>query len=91
MSELPKLNWVKYDRKEHQAWYDGTRVLIALQVTNNKTNKTQWEFDIVNVTADEDWLALNYDGGEPYDAWAIDDIEYFAILSGRMPERGDNQ
>jgi hypothetical protein len=85
--ESPKINWIKYDAEKHQSWWDGTRVMIALQVTNNKTKVTRWEFDIVNISADGDSFSMSYDGGEPYDAWSIDSIEYFHILDGEVPMR----
>lgn len=85
MDELPKLKWIKNDPKKYKWFEDGFTFLGAIKVENQKTRKTTWEFDVVTVRCDGDWLCLEYRGGETYDAWTFEDFEYFHVLEGPMP------
>lgn len=81
----PQINWVKLDPKKHNYFYDGSRFLVAVQVHNWKTKKTEWEFDVVVVDCDGDGMFLKYEGGDLYDKWDWFDFEYFCLLEGDMP------
>ena len=85
LQPLPRTDWIKNDPKKHQWFEDGSEFLFALQVTNNRTGVTKWEFACIRVNCDDEWLALEYQGGEPYDAWEWKDFEWFILLDGVMP------
>lgn len=84
MSE-PQIKWVKRDSKQHAWFEDGMRCLVALQVRDNKSGKTNWEFDVVVMDCDGEGASLRYEGGEYYDKWNWEDFEYFSLLEGPMP------
>lgn len=81
----PNLNWIKRDPVAH-AWHqDGSRYLIARQVTNNRTNVTTWDCAAVQVRTDDEWFDLALGCECSYDAWTWDDVEFFVLLDGAMP------
>lgn len=81
----PKINWIKLDSRKHSYFNDGSKFLVALQVYNGKTKKTEWEFDIVTTECDGEGMSLKYEGGDYYDRWTWFDFEYFFLLDGEMP------
>lgn len=84
-NELPKISWIKNDPEKHKFFEDGFRFLGALQVKNSVKKTVRWEFDVLTVRCDGDWMILETGGGEIYDSWGFEDFEYFHILDGREP------
>lgn len=86
---LPFIPWVKNDPKKFKFFTDGGVFLVALQVKNNKTGVSRWEFDVVEFDCDVEGASLYYRGKpEAYDSWAWEDFEFFALLEGDMPTAG---
>jgi hypothetical protein len=84
--DTPKIDWVKNDPKQHRYFIDGSKFLVALQVSNNKTGVTKWEFDTVMADCDGESMGLRCPcNGDTYDAWLWEDFEFFALLGGEMP------
>jgi hypothetical protein len=81
----PSINWVKLNPKLHNFFEDGSKFLVAVQVHNGRTGETKWEFDVVIMVCDGDGAFLTYEGGEMYDRWSWQDIEYFHLIEGEMP------
>jgi len=81
----PEIEWVKNDPKKYNRFSDESRFLVAVQVKNSVRRDVRWEFDVVTVKCDGDWMVLEYGGGETYDAWNFSDFGYFKLLDGEMP------
>ena len=85
VDNLPEIKWIKNDPKKFNCLEDGSRFLVALQVHSKLTKTTKWEFEVLTVRSDGDWLCLETGGGETYDSWNWEDFEYFQLLDGSMP------
>jgi hypothetical protein len=89
---FPKINWIKNDPKKYNCFTDGSVFLVALQVTNNKTKQTKWEFDVIEADCDSESCTWRYrERGECYSSWQWGDFEYFALLEGDMPNYSDGE
>lgn len=89
---FPEVCWFKNDPKKYVWHTDGSVYLVALQVTNNKTKVTRWEFAVLQVSCDEDNFDLHeHASGEFYSSWEWSDFEYFHLVSGAMPEKGPEE
>ncbi len=85
--ELPVINWIKNDPKEHQLFTDGSVFLVALRVGKNG-GPYNWEMDVVAVDCDGEGMNLkSRDCGCFYDGWIWSDIEYFALIEGYLPSK----
>ena len=85
--ENPVLNWIKNDPKKHKYFLDGSEFLVATKVINNVSKKTRWEISAIEAHADwEDEVYFSYvNGGEVWDSWDWDDVEWFVVLEGECP------
>lgn len=86
--KLPsELTWIKNPCDMHEVYefYDGSEFVVALQVNNNKTGETRWEFDTVRVYCDEDSFGMVWtadgDTGDEYSGWSFDDFEYIIPIN----------
>ena len=51
-------------------WVDGDTLLIAVEVTNRKTEDTRWEYAAVSISCDQHYFEVNdMSTGEGYDDW----------------------
>lgn len=84
-NSLPEIKWVKNDPKKHIYFQDGSVFLIALQTIDKETKESAWEFDVVQIHADDESFYLRTREGEPYDCWSWGDVEYFHLIDGVLP------
>lgn len=82
---IPAITWIKNDPEKFNVFEDGSRFLVAIWVTNNKTKKSRWDLDVVRWNCDGESAHLEYDNGDSYDSWNWEDVEYFALIEGAMP------
>lgn len=85
-----ELTWIKNDPEKHNVFSDGSVFLVAIEVNNNKTGKTRWDFDVLRFDCDGESAYLTYrDSHEFYDKWCWSDFDYFILLEGDMPTSED--
>lgn len=87
MLEMPGINWIKNTPEYQKATFsDGSVFLVALQL-GPEGGPYKWDFDVVQVSCDGEWMVLNTrECSCSYSAWSWDDFEYFALLDGEMPK-----
>lgn len=82
--DFPVINWVKNDPKKHRYFLDGSSFLVALKVSI-KGGPFFWEFHAIQVDCDGENMSLRYRGGDSFDEWTWDDLEFFHLIEGEMP------
>ena len=85
MVNLPEINWIKNDPEKYCLFVDGSKFLVALQVRNNKTKITKWDFEVVVTNCDGEDMSLMTSEGEYFSGWQWIDFDYFCLLDGEMP------
>ncbi len=79
----PGPEWIEHD--PDVPVYDGSIFACALQVTDQKTGKTNWDIHTIAVTADEDLFSLTWmadgDSGDAFSSWSWEDFSH--VISKR--------
>lgn len=73
-ASLRSLAWKPMDQS--RTWWDGQTLLVALPICDDKdTSKWWYEFHVVTIKCDEDYLNVEL-AGDPW-GWELNDVDYY--------------